>query len=284
MADDVDERRRLQEYLESNRQNWNERTPIHAASDFYDVDGFRAGKSSLKSIELQELGDVSGKSMLHLQCHFGLDTLSWARLGAAITGVDFSDKAIELARSLSMEVGIEAEYVRSDIYDLPDALHGQYDIVFTSYGVLNWLPDIPQWAKVASHFVTPGGVFYMVEFHPFADVFDDENESPEPRVRYPYPSQDSAVQYYFEPGATYTEGVSVLSTPTFEWSHSLGDIITSLISAGLRVEYLHEFMLAGYKARPTMVQASDGWWRLPEGHDSIPEMFSLMATKPLGKG
>ena len=278
MAEHVDERRRLQEYLESNRQNWNERTPIHAASGYYDVEGFKRGKSSLNSIELQELGDVSGRSMLHLQCHFGLDTLSWARLGAKVTGVDFSDEAIELARSLSREVGIEAEFVRSDLYDLPSALHGQYDIVFTSYGVLNWLPDVPRWAKVARHFVTPGGIFQMVEFHPFGDIFDDENESPEPRVQYPYSSLPLD-PFRFEAGPTYTDGDLMPSQPTYEWSHSLDDIINSLISAGLRIEFLHEFMFMGYKASPTMEQGEDGWWRLTEGRDSIPLMFSLMATK-----
>ena len=128
--------------METNRRNWNERTPIHARSAFYDVEGFKAGKQTLTSIEREELGDVAGKSLLHLQCHFGMDTMSWARLGARVTGVDFSDEAISLTRSLSRELAIEAELVQSNVYDLPDVLDRRYDIVFTSYGALPWLPDI----------------------------------------------------------------------------------------------------------------------------------------------
>ncbi len=143
----------MDEYLKKNKELWNELTAIHAGSEFYDVDGFKRGKCSLSSIELEELGDVSGKSLLHLQCHFGLDTLSWARLGARVTGVDFSDKAIDLARSLSRDLKIEADFVQSDIYDLPDNLDGEFDIVFTSGGVLPWLPDLKRWAEIITHFL-----------------------------------------------------------------------------------------------------------------------------------
>ena len=154
---------RQRQYMESNRRSWNERTPVHARSDFYGIERFKAGATSLLSVELEEMGDVQGKSLLHLQCHFGMDTLSWARLGANVTGADFSDEAIDLARSLSGELGIEAEFVLSNVYSLPDVLEAQYDIVFTSYGVLVWLPDLKPWAEVVAHFLRPGGFFYIVD-------------------------------------------------------------------------------------------------------------------------
>ena len=134
--------------LETNRNNWNERTPVHAASDFYDMEAFKSGRITLKDIERREVGDVSGRTLLHLQCHFGQDTMSWSRLGAIATGVDFSEAAIELARSLNDELGLEARFICSNIYDLPDTLDEEFDIVFTSYGVLTWLPDLDKWAEV----------------------------------------------------------------------------------------------------------------------------------------
>ena len=134
-------------YMEANRLSWDARTPTHFKSRFYDVDGFRAGESSLNSLEIDEMGDVEGKRLLHLQCHFGMDTMSWARLGAKVTGVDFSAEAISRAKALSAELGIDAEFVVSNIYDLPDTLDGRFDVVFTSYGVLTWLPDLEPWAK-----------------------------------------------------------------------------------------------------------------------------------------
>ena len=268
----------VNKYKNANREYWNECTPIHAKSKFYDVDGFKSGKSALMSIEREELGDVSGKSLLHLQCQFGLDTLSWARLGAKVTGVDFSDKAIDLARSLSDELGINAEFVLSNVYDLPDVLEGQYDIVFTSYGVLVWLPDLTRWAEVISHFLKPGGVFYIVESHPFGDVFYNEEDATELRLHYRYtslPSEPDEVG----PGPTYTDGSPKLSSTTYEWNHSVGDILNSLVSAGLTIEFFHEFHFAGWPALPMMKKGEDGWWRLPEGQDSVPFLFSLKATK-----
>ena len=133
----------MNDAMDANRRNWNERVPIHAASRFYDVDGFKAGRSTLTSIELEEMDDVRGKSLLHLQCHFGLDMMSWARMGAQAIGVDFSEAAIDLAQSLSRGLDIPATFIRSNIYDLPDALDeaGQFDIVYTSYGVPPTTPD-----------------------------------------------------------------------------------------------------------------------------------------------
>src|SRR5512139_2419139 len=157
----------MNEYQQANLALWNEWAEINVKSREYDVAGFLAGKSSLKSIELEELGEVAGKTLLHLQCHFGLDTLSWARRGAAVTGVDFSDKAVGLAQALAREAGLEARFICSDLYALPEVLSGQFDIVYTSYGVLCWLRDLEQWAELIAHFLKPGGVFYIADFHPF---------------------------------------------------------------------------------------------------------------------
>ena len=268
----------MDKYLKANRDFWNEATPVHYGSDFYDVEGFKSGRSSLRSIELEELGDVAGKSLLHLQCHFGMDTLSWARLGAEVTGVDFSDRAIGMARSLSREIGVPAKFVQSDIYGLPDALKAEYDIVFTSYGVLVWLPDLTRWAEVISQFLKPGGTFCIVDAHPFAHVFYNDDDATDLRMEYPYSCQPSR-PLDFGPGPTYTDGSPELLSGTYEWNHSMGNILNSLISAGLNIEFLHEFHFAGWQALPMMEQGEDGWWRLQEQRESMPFLFSLRATK-----
>ena len=263
----------MEDYLQRNRDHWDEVTPHHARSEVYDVDGFRAGRCSLKSIELEELGDVSGKSLLHLQCHFGLDTLSWVRLGAVATGVDFSSEAIDLARRLSAETGIEADFICANIYDLPDVLRGQFDIVFTSYGVKAWLPDTPRWAKIAAGFLKPGGTFYIVEIHPFLHVFDDSDDRRELTVNGAYFGGPEPTR--FEYGCNYA-GAPV-TRPVYEWQHTLGEIVSSLTAAGLRIEFLHEFPLCCYGALSFMEQDDEGWWRLPG--DPLPLLFSLKAHK-----
>ncbi len=268
----------MEDYLRANRDNWDELVAIHEKSKYYDLDGFKSGKSSLKSIELEELGNVSGKSLLHLQCHFGLDTLSWARLGAKVTGVDFSDKAIALARSLSKELGIEAAFVCSDVYDLPKAHSGKFDIVFTSYGVLCWLPDIGRWARVVSQFIEQGGTFFIVEHHPFVNVFYGEADAVDLRATSAYfHSQEPLME---APGTgTYADPAAEIHTPEYEWVHSLGDIVNSLVSSGLKIEYLHEFPFTDYRAFPFLEQRADGWWSLKQGKAQIPLLFSLKATK-----
>ena len=265
-------------YIEANRRSWDARTPTHFNSHFYDVDGFRAGASSLHSLEIEEVGEVEGKSLLHLQCHFGLDTMSWARLGARVTGADFSEDAVSLARSLSEELGIDARFVEASVYDLPNLLDGRFDVVFTSYGALTWLPDLERWAGVIAHFLEPGGFFYVVDSHPFGDVFHDEEDATELRPFYPY-STRGAGPLEFPPGSTYTDGPDRHYGSTFEWGHSVGDILNALISAGLTVDFFHEFHFAAYQALPTMERGDDGWWRLPEGGESVPFLFSLKATK-----
>ncbi|MBU0511765.1 MAG: class I SAM-dependent methyltransferase [Chloroflexi bacterium] len=269
----------MDKYTHANCKLWNAWTKIHENSEFYNLTGFRAGQSSLKSIEAAELGDVGGKSLLHLQCHFGMDTLSWARLGAQVTGVDLSDEAITLARSLAEELNLEARFVCADIYELPQYLDGQFDIVFTSYGVLAWLGNLVPWAQAIAHFLKPGGVFYMVEIHPFSDTLDWERDKPELSVRYPYfyslePESFDAETSYADPNARHTDFIT-----SYQWSHSLSDIVNALIGAGLRIEFFHEFPMTVFQQLPFMEQNADGWWRLPEGLPEIPLLFSLEATK-----
>ncbi len=269
----------MNNYTRTNRQNWNERVPIHARSQMYDLAGFKAGASSLHSVELEELGDdVPGKRLLHLQCHFGLDTLSWARHGAQVTGVDFSDAAIALAQQLSDELHIPATWICADVLALRDSVAEQYDIVYTSYGVLPWLADLERWAQVIADSLVPGGTFYVVEDHPFTSVFGMEDEAPKFNVVHDYFPRAEPTRW--EGGPTYTDGDAILSTPNYEWTHSLGEVITALASAGLQIVNVHEFPFCAWRRFPWLELGADGWWRLPPGNPSVPLTFSLRATKP----
>jgi SAM-dependent methyltransferase len=262
----------LDERLEYNKKMWNALTGPHVNSAFYDVAGFKAGKDWLKLLEIEEVGDVRGKSLLHLQCHFGMDTLSWARRGAKATGVDFSDKAIETARHLSKETGIQAEFICTDIYALPELLDEKFDIVFTSYGVLGWLPDLNKWGEIVAHFLKPNGFFYIAEFHPLFWVF---GEKPDPDLRVYDSYFHHAIRY--DDGADYATDFTHKMT-SYEWQYTIGDVITALGKEGLHIEYLHELPICCFQARKDMKQDKDGWWRL-EG-DKIPLTFSIKARKP----
>ena len=264
----------LDEQVQVNRTNWNERTPVHAASEFYDVEGFKSGRITLHDVERREVGDVSGKSLLHLQCHFGMDTMSWSRLGARATGVDLSDAAIDLARSLNRELRLDVRFIHSNVYDLPDALDEQFDVVFTSYGVLCWLPDLDKWASVVENHLKPGGMFYIIDGHPSMNVFE-QSDVGELRPVYPYFHKE----FLWEGGEASYAGSEIIESPVYEWHHSLGEIVTALIDAGLRIEFLHEFAFSTYRAYRIMQKGDDGLWRFPEGNDSFPQLFSIRATK-----
>ena len=269
----------MDEYSEANRRHWNEVVPIHVSSEMYDVAGFKAGETRLKAVELEELGGVRGKSLLHLQCQFGLDTLSWAREGAAVTGVDFSAPAIETARALAGETGIDARFVVSDVFALPTNLDGTFDIVFTSYGALNWLRDMDAWARVAAHFVRPGGTLYLAEFHPFASVFDDRPDVTELRVHYPYFASGEPVRS--DDDGTYTNReASVENKLTYDWPHPISEVLTAIIDAGLHIEFLHEFPRTPYQSLSFVEPAGDGAFRLTKHDGCVPLIYSIRATKP----
>ena len=269
------------EAMRENNALWDEWTRIHETSAFYDLDGFRKGGIRLRPYELEEIGPVGGLALLHLQCHFGIDTLSWARLGARVTGADFSIAAIELARSIATEIDHpEARFVLSDLYDLPDTLEGDFDLVYTSGGVLGWLPDIRRWAEVVAHFVRPGGRFYIAEIHPVAQVFEDDGVAPgEFIVRYPY--WEHADPISFPVVGSYADPTAEVATKTEHgWDHGLGEIVTALIDAGLRIDTLHEYPFLHWPV-DFLVRTPDGTYRLPptiEGE--LPLFFSIMATKP----
>ena len=262
--------------LESNRDMWNEWAELHVNSEFYDVESFKNGRSRLYPVAVVEVGDVRGKSLLHLMCHFGMDTLSWARQGAEVTGVDFSDKAINSARSLAGELELDAEFICCNLYDLPQNLDRQFDIVFTSAGVLCWLPDLKEWGRVIAQFLKGGSFFYILEGHPFLNMLLDEANTSIPEIFRSYFYNPEPEIYQSD--ASY-DGVKTSKTHTGkEWTHSLGDIVNSLISAGLRIEFLHEYPYIFYKALPYMKQDDQGSWRIPG--DRIPLIFTLKATKP----
>lgn len=273
----------MDDALRANRDLWDAWTAIHTVSEFYDVPAFRDGRDPIRirDDEREEVGPVAGKSLLHLQCHFGLDTLSWARLGANVTGADFSGRAVDAARALAAEVGIPATFVVSNLYDLPDALDGEFDIVYTSRGVLGWLPDIAGWARVAAHFVTPGGIFYVTEIHPVVQAFENEGVAPgELRLAYPYWSHEQPL--VFDVKGSYADPTAPTDPNLMEhgWDHSLGEIVTALIDAGLRIEFLHELDYCEW-ALDFLVEGEDGRWRLPAGTPGqLPLFFSIRATKP----
>lgn len=264
----------IDERVLPNLAHWNERVAIHMAARSYRVAEFRAGANTLFPIEREELGDVSGKSLLHLQCHFGLDTMSWARLGASVTGLDFSDTAIAAARKLSTELKIPAAFVCSDIYRAPEVLKRQFDIVFTSYGVLCWLPDLKRWAQIAADFVERGGVFYIAEFHPLTQSYDNDN----PRELKSRISYFETAMQEFGPGPDYADHSVTSSHGSREWMYTTGGVITALIDAGLRLDFVHEHPVCCFQMFPFMERYAYGWWRIKG--DPIPLTLSIRARKP----
>ncbi|MQY09104.1 class I SAM-dependent methyltransferase [Actinomadura macrotermitis] len=263
-----------EDYRALNRPLWDERVAVHFGSDFYDVPGFRAGAQTLRDFEIAEVGDVAGRRLAHLQCHFGLDTLSWARRGARVTGLDFSGAAMEAAQGLAADCGIDARFVTADVYDAPAALGETYDIVYTGLGSLVWLPDLGRWAGVVAALLEPGGFLYLSEFHPVSHMLDDETGT---TVAYDY--FDRSPQYWDEPG-TYTDGGAALThTRSVEFQHGLGDVVSALAAAGLRVDFLHEHDHTLW-ARFTTLEQDGTVYRQPAGRPRVPLMYSLKATRP----
>lgn len=259
-------------YAKINKKWWDDVTPIHANSKLYNLEAFKKGKSSLISIETEELGDVKGKNLLHLMCHFGMDTLSWGRLGAHVTGVDLSDSSITFAQKLSEEIEVPATFLCSDIYDLPNVLDKKFDIVFTSYGVLCWVSNIKGWAKIIHHFLKKGGIFYISEMHPFTNIlshnmtlyFDYFDKGP----------------YIDDSSGTYTDWNAKIKGATYVWMHTISDVMNSLIGEGLTIDYVHEFPFTMYDQFPgKMKQNRSGEYVLKDKSLQLPLLFSLKATK-----
>lgn len=263
----------MENYLDKNRNSWNKRAELHIGSDFYDVKGFLNGKSSLNSIELDLLGNIIGKSVLHLQCHFGQDSISLSRLGAEVTGVDLSDKAVEIAKELAQKDNSTAKFICCDIYNLPNHLNQKFDIVFTSYGTIGWLPDLDKWAKIISHFLNPNGQFIFVEFHPFVWMFDDDLN----RIAYNYFKDEPIVEVK---KSSYTDGKLTEKIEDVSWNHSLSEVITSLIENGLNIQTLNEFDYSPYGIFAGSVEDEPGKFRVKKFGNRIPLVYSLTA-KPV---
>jgi 2-polyprenyl-3-methyl-5-hydroxy-6-metoxy-1,4-benzoquinol methylase len=261
------------QYFDANKELWNKRTAIHKESAFYDIGSFKAGKSSLNETELRELGDVNGKSMLHLQCHFGMDTLSWSRLGAKCTGVDLSDEAINIARGLNDDLKLNAEFICSNVYDLKDHLQDQFDIVFTSYGVIGWLPDLDKWAELIAYYLKPGGIFFMAEFHPFIWTFDDDFKE----LKYYYHNEE-VIEINSQ--GTYTDREADIRAKEFSWNHSISEVLNALIKHGLKIESFNEFNYSPYNCFKNMVE-ENGRFYIRGMEKKIPMVYSLKAMKEI---
>ena len=262
-----------EDYLATNRELWDGWTEIHRTSSFYDVEAFLAGATSLRGIEREAVGDVAGKRLLHLQCHFGMDTLSWARLGAEATGVDFSPKAIGAARALASETGVDAEFLCADVTDLPPAWDERFDVVFTSYGVLPWIPDLDPWASTIERVLRPGGAFHLVEFHPLTVMLDDDGRG----LRYPYFHTARPERYEIE--GSYAEPEAEFRHDAFEWAHSLEDVLMALIGAGLSIREFREYAFSPHGCFPYLEESEPGRWKVRGAREDLPLVFRVRASK-----
>ncbi|TYR32213.1 class I SAM-dependent methyltransferase [Sphingobacterium phlebotomi] len=259
-------------YIEINRQSWNNRTETHLKSEFYDLDNFLKGKSSLNDIELNLLGDIQEKSILHLQCHFGQDTISLDRLGANVLGIDLSDKAIESAKKIAKDTNSNAKFICCDIYDLPNHLDEKFDVVFTSYGTIGWLPDLHRWAKIISKFLKPNGQFVFVEFHPVVWMFDDNFD----KIGYRYFNSGAIEETQ---SGTYADKTAELTLSDVSWNHGISEVLNSLIKNGLEIKSLDEFDYSPYNCFNKTIEFEPKKYRIEHLEDKIPMVYSITATK-----
>ncbi len=263
-----------------NRANWDERVPVHLGpgSD-YDFAGLRAGNKRLRIVD-DELGPVAGLSVLHLQCHIGTDTLALAQRGATVVGLDFSAPAVTAARELAAELGLSgcARFVQADVYAAPAAIPGErFGLVLTTFGTTIWLPDIGRWAEVVAHFLRPGGVFYFADVHPAALVLDDSQRGPDGRPGFwaPYLGHAPLV---IEEATDYADPAAQLANATtHQWIHPVGDTVSALIAAGLRIEWLHEHDALPWRMFACQVKGEDGLYRWPD-KPWLPLSYSLRAV------
>ena len=260
------------DYFAANKDLWNKRTAVHKDSSFYNLKGFKNGDTVLTPIELNELGNVNGKTLLHLQCHFGMDSLDWARRGAIVTGADLSDAAIRTAEELNDELGLKARFICSNVYDLTDELAETFDIVFTSYGTIGWLPDLDKWAAVIVNHLKPGGTFYIAEFHPVMWMFDDDFT----HIKYYYDNREVIVT---ENEGTYTDRSAAIKAKEYSWNHSISEVLNALIQAGLKIELFNEHMYSPYPCFQNMVETENGKWHIRGMEGKIPMVYSVRAIK-----
>jgi ubiquinone/menaquinone biosynthesis C-methylase UbiE len=263
------------DYQKINKQFWNDAVPKHVESDFYNMPDFLAGKTSLCNIELQLLGDVTDKTMLHLQCHFGQDTISLQRMGAQCTGVDFSEVAIKQAKLLNQQLKEQATFICSDIYNLPQIHEHQYDIVYTSYGTIGWLPDIDKWAAVVSNFLKPGGKFVFVEFHPVVWMFDNKFIN----IEYGYQQTDAIIE---ESIGTYADKNTDTITTNIGWNHGLANVLQALINNNIDITQIQEYDYSPYNCFHNMKQIGTQKYVIPHLENKIPMVYSVIGSKNIG--
>lgn len=245
---------------------------FHVNSKFYDVASFRQGETSLNKIELKSLGNVEGKTLLHLQCHFGMDTLSWAREGAIVTGIDFSEEAINAAKKLAVETSVSADFICSDVYDLTKNIHKKFDIVFTSYGTIGWLPDLDKWAAIINQFLKAGGIFFIADFHPVLWMMDDNFT----QLKYSY-FNDKVIETISQ--GSYGDRLAEISDTEYGWNHSFEEILGSLLKHNLQITEFKEYCYSPYNCFNNTVEGNDGMFRIKGLEDKLPMIYSIMAIK-----
>ena len=266
-------------YLDANRANWDERADVHIedTTGAYSLAPFLAGEDVLSPIEAAGIGDVAGLDLLHLQCHIGIDTLCLARRGARVTGLDFSENAIRHAAALAHRAGIEARFVLGDVYQAPDRVGDVFDVVYTTWGTICWLPDIRRWGTTVAALLRPGGRLYFADTHPMIQPLEEVDGRLVPTFGYRTPT---GTPLAFTANQTYTGDTrQFLATDNFEWIHPLSDILMALIDAGLAIERVGEHEALPWQMFPMMTKGIDRMWRLPAGHPRLPLSLSIVARK-----
>jgi SAM-dependent methyltransferase len=259
-------------YLKINREAWNDKTFVHLQSEFYDQKAFLAGKNSLKKPELEVLGDVNGKRILHLQCHFGQDTLSLARMGGKVTGIDFSEVAIENAIRINEELGLDAQFICSDVCDLLIELYNQFDIIFTSYGTIGWFPDLEPWAETIKNALVPGGKFIMVDFHPFVWTFDNDMKY----IQYDYFNSEPIEE---EIEGSYADRNAPIKTKTISWNHGIGEILNTLIQAGISIQEFSEMDYSPFECFSNLKKLDEDKFVFSHIEPAIPMIYRIVGEK-----
>ena len=274
----------MDEYLELNRAMWDERAPAHAASPDYQVERFLSDPEHISQVvafDRPRLGDVSGLRGVHLQCHIGTDTLSLARLGATMTGLDFSEASITQARALAERTGTPIDFHVSDVYAAVEVLGAEaYDLVFTGIGALGWLPDVARWARVVAGLLRPGGRLFIREGHPILWAADQDRLDGSLVIDFPY-FERSEPTIWDEPGTYVSTETEFANTRSAEWNHGIGEILTAVLDAGLTITGFEEHRSVPWQAMPDMVAGEDGEFRLPDRPDRMPLTYTLQAAKPL---
>jgi SAM-dependent methyltransferase len=268
----------LDHHRSVNRDYWDREAVLNLES--WDVDGFLRDPARLTRMVAADrtaLGEVAGRRLIHLQCHFGLDTLAWARLGALAIGVDFAPRAIATARALAGRAGLPVRFVEAELYAAADEVEERFDVVYTGGGALCWLPDIRGWAAVVGRLLAPGGVLYIREAHPVLWSLEDERADSQLVIGLPYFEAASPTRWEGAPAWDQLRGGS--ARPHYVWQHGLGEVVTALIEAGLTIEYLREHRTCLWQALAFMVQDEAGWWRLPDRPERLPLMYSIRAIK-----